>query len=196
MHMPMSGARIRAALGTIRVAYPKTLHPTKHGTSPHTAVITSSGPISAATLDVRIQAHERLAYWSGLITTERKLTHLPAATVPSLISFLTIHADYLATHKWGLKALDELENSADRLTEIATDSIPERFTVGPCPVVSCPGILHATLRRSDDLLPSELACSAENPHVWSSGEWRVLERRMHMNERAARRLMSAINSAP
>jgi len=56
----------------------------------------------------------------------------------------------------------------------------------------CPGLVKATVRSDDDLLPSELACDATPSHVWPAGEWHVLERRLHMNEAAARRLAVAI----
>ena len=106
--------------------------------------------------------------------------------------YLDKHAAYLAAHKWALKALDELENSATDLAQIAADNAPHKFKIGPCPGLDCTGTLRVVLRRDDDLLPSELACNGQPAHTWPAGEWRMLERRLHMNAGAARRLAVAI----
>ena len=185
--------QIREALTTIQTAYVETLEPARRAAATHTPSVTPQLPLSAAILDTRAATHERLSYWAQLIQRSQHLHQLPDVTVPALTSFLYVHAGHLAEHRWGLKALDELSDSATALAQIAADNAPRRFRVGPCPGTMngapCPGVIFATLRADDDLLPSELRCNAEVPHAWSSGEWRMLERRLHMNASAARRLL-------
>ena len=187
------------ALTSIAKNYPHTLEPTRHPTTTHTPNTTPQPPISMAILDVRATAHEVLAYWAGLVITGQHLHHLPAVNVHDLTAFLLTHRDYLAAHKWVKHAITELEHSADALEQIVKDSAPHQFKVGTCPGTMngqpCPGTITATLRVSDDLLPSTLGCNAEQPHTWSSSEWRVLERRLHMDAGAARRLAAAIRAS-
>jgi hypothetical protein len=188
--------QIREALTTIETTYIETLEPARRAAATHTPNTTPQLPLSAAILDIRAATHERLSYWAQLIQRSQHLHQLPDVSVPALTSFLYVHAEHLAEHRWGLKALDELGNSATALAQIAADNAPRRFQVGPCPGTMngnpCPGIIRATLRADDDLLPSELRCNAETPHAWSSSEWRMLERRLHFNAGAARRLLAVL----
>ena len=192
--------RIHAALTTILENYATTLSPARRATGAHvlTSLVNPPLPLSAAILDTRATAHERLAYWAQLVIRGRKLHHLAAVDAPTLAVFLLIHVGWLATHHWAHHALAELENSAATLSVIAADNAPHQFRVGTCPGTTgdlpCPGVVKATVRADDDLLPSALTCDAIPAHSWPAGEWRVLERRLHMDEGAARRLAAAIGA--
>ena len=190
--------QLRAALTTIDNTYDDTIEPVRRAIGAHVTMNSAHPPLplAAAILDTRAAAHERAAYWAQLVQHGQHLTGLPAVDLHTLTAYLDKHAAWLAAHKWGTKALEELENSADALTQIVKDSAPHKFKVGSCPGTMngapCPGTITVTLRVSDDLLPSVLGCNAETPHVWSSSEWRVLERRLHMNAGAAKRFAAAI----
>jgi hypothetical protein len=193
----MSAVRIRVALEMIKDAWDDTLEPARRAAGSHvlTSMVDPPLPISADVLDKRAKVHTRLASWSRLVITGRKLHRLPAADVESLCGFLLIHTDWLAGYP---KAVADLEGSAADLGVIAAQNAPRHQDVGPCPGTTngmpCPGVVNAILRRDDDMLPSKLTCSGVPSHSWPAGEWRVLERRLHMNERAARRLAAAIRS--
>jgi hypothetical protein len=196
----MSNARLRVALDGILAAWDDTLEPARRATESHavTRLANPPLPVPANVLDKRATAHEHLAYWSRMVINSQHLHLLPAIDVPTLCAFLTIHVDTLVA--WP-KALTELEKSARDLGAIAADSVPRRQVVGPCTGSTtngqpCPGTITATIRRDEDLLPSELRCDATPRHAFPAGEWRAMERRLHMNESAARRLAAAINSAP
>jgi len=190
-----TASRIHNALETIRKDWDDTLEPARRGQESHalSSLVNPPLPISAATLDTRAKAHERLAWWALMVIRGRHLHHLVDIDVKALCAFLLIHTDWLADYP---KALADLETSATDLGAIAAQNQPRHQDVGPCPGTTnnlpCPGTVKATIRRDDDLLPSELACDATPRHAWPAGEWRVLERRLHMNAGAARRLAAAI----
>lgn len=190
-HTP--AGRIIEALAEIRKFYDATLQPVHRGAGSHAlTVVIAQPPITAATLDVRRRAYAALVYWTMVVVRGRKLHRTGKAGVPALTGFLTIHADWLATYA---KAVADFERSATALTQIATDSVPHHVSPGPCPGTvngnPCPGVIRATLRRDDDLLPSEMACDATPRHAWPAGEWKLLERRLHANASAARRLTAS-----
>lgn len=186
----MIATRIKAALDQIRTDYPTTLQPVRRATGSHILVSLTNPPlpVSATILDARATCHAALGYWALIVMRGQKLAHLPAADVPTLVTFLRIHADYLVTYP---KALTDLEQSAVALGGIAAGNNPHRFQVGPCPGTTngmpCPGVVKATVRADDDLLPSTLRCTGTPTHEWPAGEWRVLERRLHANAGVARR---------
>jgi hypothetical protein len=187
--------RLRKALDDIRRDYDATLAPARRDIGSHAlgSLVNPPIPISAAVLDTRATAHERLGYWALVVMRGRRLHRAGDAGVPALAAFLTVHADWLAAYP---KALAELESSAADLGEIAADNAPHRFKVGNCPGTTndlpCSGNVRATVRADDDLLPSTLRCSGMPAHEWPAAEWRLLERRLHMDEGAARRLAAAI----
>ncbi|MEP7194602.1 MAG: hypothetical protein ABI903_17275 [Actinomycetota bacterium] len=187
--------RIRTALTGINAAWSATLNPARRASGSHamTSLVNPPLPIPASVLDDRAKAHDVLAHWSLTVMRGRRLHRVGAAGVPALCGFLWIHAAWLADYP---KALADLESSAAALGQIAADNAPHRFKVGNCPGTTndlpCPGAVKATVRADDDLLPSVLTCSGTPVHSWPAGEWRILERRLHMDEAAARRLALAI----
>jgi hypothetical protein len=191
--------RIRTALAGILDAYDAVLVPVTRATGSH-ATNPTIAPllVSAQILDVRAHCRARMASLCLMVIDERELhtEHLSALDVPAMADLLDRHADWIGEHEAADVAVRELERSARDLGAIAADSVPKRQDVGPCPGTNngkpCPGMVRATIRRDDDLLPSTLACSGTPSHEWPAAEWRVLERRLHMNESAARRLAAAI----
>lgn len=187
--------RIHKALTEIARSYDQTLDPAHRLIETHalTNLTNPPLPISANILDTRAKACETLDHWYIHTRTARKLTTaLERWDVTGLVAFLTTHAAWLADTPDGGRAAAQLEASSRALVEIATDTAPHRFKVGHCPGTTngqpCPGTVRATVRSDDDLLPSELACDATPRHAWPSGEWRLLERRLHANAAAARRM--------
>jgi len=191
----ITAGRIRRALYQISDAWDDTLEPARRSAGSHamTSLVNPPLPIPADVLDKRAKAHERLAWWSLMVIRGRNLTHLVAVDVAALTTFLLIHVDWLADQPG---ALTDLEGCAADLTQIAADNAPHRFKVGKCPGsnngLPCPGTVKATVRADDDLLPSSLTCDATPSHSWPSGEWRTLNRRLHMDAGAARRLLAVI----
>jgi hypothetical protein len=171
-----NAARIHQALDSIARDYSPTLEPARRGASSHATSVTPQPPAPVAILDVRATAHEVLAYWSGLVIKGQHLQHLPAVTVHDLTAFLTIHADFLAAHKWANHAITELEHSAAALAQIVADNQPRRFVVARCPVVDCDGLLRVTLRRDDDAFPSEIKCTLDEQHKWAPSQWAYMAR--------------------
>lgn len=194
----MTAARLRTALTGIADAWDDTLEPARRDVESHalTSMVNPPLPISAGILDTRRTAHIRLAGWSRAVIAGRKLHLLAAMDVPALCAFLLIHVDYMATATWNARCVADLESSASDLGVIAAQNAPHRFQVGHCPGSTtagarCPGMVKATVRADDDLLPSQLTCNATPPHSWPAGEWRVLNRRMHAQAGLARRLTAS-----
>lgn len=193
---PLSAAdvlagRIRRALYEISDAWDDTLEPARRAAGSHvlTSMVNPPLPISADVLDKRAKAHERLAWWALQVIHGRHLHRLVAIDVHALCAFLLIHVDWLADYP---RALADLEGSAADLGAIAADNAPRHQTVGHCPGTNngrpCVGIVVATIRRDDNKLPSEMACDATPRHAWPASEWRTLNRRLHADAGAARRL--------
>jgi hypothetical protein len=187
----MTAARLRDALTTIRDDWDDTLEPARRAQESHalTSMVNPPLPVPADVLDARLKAHERLSYWSWYTLKTRHLSLLEAADPPALCTFLIIHAAWLAGFP---KALTELEASAAELGVIAAQNQPRHQDVGPCPGTTnglpCMGTVNATIRRDDDLLPSDLTCTGTPTHSWPAGEWRTLNRRLHADAAKARRL--------
>jgi hypothetical protein len=182
--------RITTALHTISDCYDDTLEPARRGNGSHvlTSMVNPPLPVSADVLDKRAKAHERLAWWALQTMRGQHLHRLVTIEVKALCAYLTKHADYVA--QWP-KALADLEGSAADLGTIAAQNAPRHQDVGHCPGTTnglpCKGMVTATVRRDDDLLPSSLVCDATPSHAWPAGVWKTLERRIHADAGVARR---------
>jgi hypothetical protein len=81
----------------------------------------------------------------------------------------------------------EAHGHARRLRGMVMETGARRFPVGPCVEhgtsdmgerVPCTGEIWAVLRKDDDLLPSEIACSLDAEHHWAAREWMQLGRKI------------------
>ena len=91
--------------------------------------------------------------------------------------------DWYAARPWA----DEMARTiTDTWHEARTAAYPNprsRVRLGQCPEPGCDGTLWATVRRSDDLLPSTVDCPRRRPttterHTWTADEWHALGRRI------------------
>jgi hypothetical protein len=137
-------------------------------------------------IDTRVAAHREqirhdLFWWSRLVADERGV-HEPRATVPACGTFLATHGDWCAAQPWVdelLEVMLELRRDAFRL---AYPDGRRRIVLGTCTESvdgqPCPGTLTATVRATDDLLPSVIACRTCGTE-WTPDRWLTLGRRIH-----------------
>jgi hypothetical protein len=121
-----------------------------------------------------------------------RLHDLPA-DVSSLTRFLSAQAEWLAGFD-GDHAAHELGHLAHLLEQVVRQTTPARVKrIAPCPEPGCPGTLEAVVRKDDDLLPSNVFCSADRAHQWQPGEWHALGRRTQpLNPSGVARLLKAL----
>jgi len=114
-----------------------------------------------------------------MVVEERDLTIWPADTVPAMSAWLLSHVDWLAAHEAAEEWAAEWESLRSQARRAAHPSGVRRFDVCRCVEADCPGTLTVVLRPVDDLLPSAISCDVDPDHVWSSGQWVALGRRIH-----------------
>lgn len=182
--------QIRKALDSIIEHYDETIEPCRRGLGSHVKASKEPPiPISAHILSTRALCCSRMAAWCLLVIDERDLhtEHLSGLDVFAMADLLGRHAPWLGEHVAKRDVILELEASAKELEEIALDNKPRRFRVGLCPEhgtsemgerIPCEGELKVILRNSDDLFPSEIRCSLDPDHRWTSSQWMFLGRRV------------------
>ncbi len=127
--------------------------------------------------ECRTLIRHRLVSWSLLIAEERGFA-VPANTVGALAAFVVTSSVWLSAHPAANDAAEELHDLAHGLPwRTAYPSGVRRYPVAACPM--CPGTILATLRDTDHLLPSVLACDLDELHVWTADAWRALGRALH-----------------
>jgi hypothetical protein len=153
-------------------------------------------PVSAHILDVRADAHRDLMFWARFLLDEVRDVNGAAITyrhgtdeVASLVAFVTVWVEWLVTNM-----PDDADNLATEaaqharaLRAVVEEIGARRFPIGACiehgtsdmgERIPCPGQMRAVLRKTDDLLPSEITCSLDAEHAWPASEWLRLGRRI------------------
>lgn len=150
--------------------------------------------LNTAAAAARWQIHHDMVSTVRLILEERGLTSAPPDSIEAMARWLSRHADWLSAHP----SAGERANGAADWLSAARNAInpdpPKRVKIGPCVVKDCPGLLTATVRAQDSLLPSAITCSwweilAEEgraqvvedggeEHRWTPSSWHALGRRM------------------
>lgn len=128
-------------------------------------------------IEARTLIRHRLVSWSLMIAEERGFT-LPADEDEALAEFIARSAEWLAAHQCAGEAADELRELVTIAHPIAYPTGTRVFEVAPCPSEGCSGTLRAVLRRTDSLLPSELACDEDETHRVPASEWLTLGRKL------------------
>lgn len=189
--------QIRRDLKTIRENYDETLEPAKRTAGSQAIAATKEPPlpIGAHVLDVRIETFRNLHYWCSFILDNMRgndgteLTTKVELTVYGMTVFVGTWAEQIMDNfpDDAVNLAREAGKAARGLSGIVQETGVRRFTIGGCPEhgtsdmgerIPCPGELRAMLRKDDDLLPSELACSVDAEHRWTASEWMQLGRRM------------------
>lgn len=149
-------------------------------------------PLPVGVLSLRFDAAHQLAAWAHLVHDERHLSAtLNLMDTPRICGFLATHAAFLATHAAGADAAEEIGRIATHVSELIKQTRARRYVIGQCP--DCAGLLHAVIRNTDALLPSEIRCTT-GTHAWTPWEWsRLGERIRRWDEGATRALMAAIH---
>lgn len=137
-------------------------------------------------LPMRTTIHERPPGFIGPMPLRRE----PADTMADLATFIVRSATWLAATPYASDVSMELDELRRAAWSVAYPSGARRISPGRCPepaarpddligpMSPCPGALVGIMRPTDSLLPSELICSADPEHRWTSGEWRALGRRI------------------
>lgn len=130
-------------------------------------------------MQARIAIRQQLVSQARMVVEERGLTTWPRDTVPAMATWLLAHVDWLAAHEAAEVWASEWDELRRECRRVAHPSGIRRFDLFPCIEPECTGILTVVLRPHDDLLPSEITCDQNIEHVWSSGKWMALGRRIH-----------------
>lgn len=127
-----------------------------------------------------------LVSWALLIAEERGIS-TPEDYVHQIAAFVATHSVWLSAHPAASDAAAELHDLAHGLSwRTAYPSGARRFPVAACVVEGCEGTIIATLRDTDYLLPSALACDLDETHTWTADTWRALGRALHPEGTAGR----------
>lgn len=127
-----------------------------------------------------------------LISEERGIA-TPADTVEAMADYVQRHAVWISAHRGvaGSTAEEFHELAHGMPWYAAYPTGARRFRVGPCLEVDCQGEIVATLRTTDQLLPSALTCDADEPHTWTADKWREIGRALHPDGMAGRYVTAA-----
>lgn len=185
-------------LAAINRWYPATADPPRTATSQIRVAYASKTPAPADVISARRRCVDALTSWARLVTEECDLrTNLQPSDVEGLTSFLSLHVAWIVDFD-GDHANHELHHIAVELEQIVKQNRPKQVEVGPCPSTNdaeqeCGGVLVATVRAADDLLPSAIRCTFDVHHTWTPSEWHALGRRVApANPDGLKRLVRAL----
>lgn len=130
---------------------------------------------NAAAVEVRTEIRHVLVAWCRLIAEERGFL-LPPDTVEAMGAYVMVSATWLAATEYADEVASELGELRRRAWGIAYPSGTRAIDIAPCPMPQCTGTVRAVLRATDALLPSELACDADDGHRWGAAQWHAFGR--------------------
>lgn len=142
------------------------------------------------------ESHGEPRSWLGGSGGRRDAQNGAQGVEPScreLAAYVATHAEWLAAHSGVAgEVSEELDELRRRAWTVAYPTGTKVVEVGPCPRVvvhgdkpfvgdapltaPCTGTLRAIVRPADQLLPSEVVCSADAQHRWDSTQWRQLDK--------------------
>lgn len=135
-------------------------------------------PIDPTVADHRSDIRGKLSSWSAMVSEERGINP-PLATVERTSMFLLVHLRWCCAQPWVDEYAEEMLAIRSRTMSLIQPSGRRRVEVGGCIEEGCDGVLTANISPVDTLLPSEVTCSHDGEHLWSSGEWHTLGRKIH-----------------
>lgn len=182
--------RITDALHLLARHWPATANPPRVTASTTHTTPASKPPMPAAVLSLRREVRDHLAGHVRVVAQHRDLRGPGEVDVPTVTRWLAAHADWLggnlAVTGRPARVAHDLEHLARRVREVALQQRPSTVDVGPCPEAAtreegahCGGMLRATVRRDDDLLPSTIRCTHDPTHSWAPRQWEDLAQRVH-----------------
>lgn len=157
-----------------------------------------SGPVGGThtvdlVLDERVMDHrdflrERLAAMVAFVAEERGFTGPTRWDVGSVCAWLARSHDWSCASQMAATYVLQLDRLTRRAHALAYPNGTRVYPVGPCTGhttstegerVPCTGTLHAIIRDTESLLPSQLACDAPESHTFAPHEWMGLGRTLH-----------------
>lgn len=132
--------------------------------------------------EMRAIIKHRLVAIVKMISEERGFA-LPEDRVPALARYIAANATWIAAHAAAGELSDELSDTAGEAFRLIQPTgarkyqlkDPQGQPVGCKEIVEedlpCPGTLWTVLRRTDSLLPSELACDHDGEHFVPADKW-------------------------
>ena len=143
-------------------------------------------PVAART-HIEVELHT----WCRIVLDEGPWTVPPADDLRAIAAWLTARVDWCAARPWADEIARTIDDTWAEARRAAYPDPAHRIDVGPCPESGCDGRLIASMRRSDQLLPSDIRCSVhgadeDDPHAWTADQWHALGRRLGIRMHAAR----------
>jgi hypothetical protein len=138
-------------------------------------------PLNEAAVRARSDMVSVLACWSKMVAEERWVNGPELREIAALVSFLTMHLDWLAAHLAARDFVDEITGLARAARQAAYPDSRFIIELGPCVQPGCESILQVSMRGDDDLPPNSVRCCAG--HAWLPHQWLLLDKRMEQIKR-------------
>ena len=196
--------KIRAALREILDHYDAAGNPPKitDDSEPSNGGDPARPPTDVHAIDVRVEAHNGMAYWCQFILDE-----VNDGTIETKVRGSDLHDIARFIDTWALALAEQHPDSASghheackeqmtkwgrQLRVVAHGTRTRSIEVGPCPEVilddqaetfrRCDGTIVAVLTDrdpdSDGLLPKHLTCDVDSAHTWSPWQWHDVGKRI------------------
>lgn len=148
-------------------------------------------PINPAAAEARRDILWKLVSWLRLIAEERGISEPTSNDIGVVTCWLLVHLRWACAQPWVDEYALELRGMRGRALSLLFPSGRRRIVVGACieraegPVTPaglvpmCPGMLTATVARTDDILPSSVDCDVFPDHTWEANRWPALGVRLH-----------------
>jgi len=131
-------------------------------------------PINPAVTDLRANIKNGLVSWCRHIAEERGHT-LPADTITDICAYLARNASWITAQATIAGEASDTINQLVRITH--THAYPgghHHISLGPCPHDECDGQIRATIRDETDSRASDVTCTTDGSHTWTTDQWHTL----------------------
>ena len=184
---------IRRSLRTIRNVWPATLSVLATSANEKVAGGVVGALVSAHVLDLRKECHHDLRFFTMLV-----LEQVNGGTIGTKVNVLDVDQLTRFLDTWALHLCEQMPDDAEqcakdmhhhaeRLRGMVRGDRMHRYQIGRCPETvmvgedqlgRCKGMLWASMREGDAMLPQSVVCDQESTHTWQPWQWASLGKRI------------------
>lgn len=145
-----------------------------------------------------VRARDHIAHdlhgWVRVALEEGPWDHGPCDSISALACWLLPRVHWLASRLYADEVATDFATSAREARAAIQPDRARRFEIGACierrmddeaDLGPCEGVLFATIRASESMLPSAIVCDVDPEHVWTADEWHLIGRSIAARARAA-----------
>ncbi|WP_211763440.1 helix-turn-helix domain-containing protein [Kutzneria sp. CA-103260] len=132
-------------------------------------------PFNATAADARSTIEDVLASWAALIVEEQGIQG-PRRDVSGLVSFLAANLPWLSEHPAAAEAAEEIAALRRAARQVIDPMRMRVIPLGPCAKDGCIGMVRALVHPDRASHRTEIRCSEDEQHRWSSEMWLQLAR--------------------